>query len=67
MAEQSTGRGKPRRRTPENAPIGTVIQHPEGIGCTAAGVTYAADAEGKIRVPTHVVSDLQAHGFAVVN
>jgi len=42
------------------------MRHPDGIGCSFAGIAFEPDAKGVIRVPNFAVVELQSHGFEPV-
>lgn len=53
---------------PETEPSAefAALKHPEGVGCSFAGVSYEPDDKGVVHVPHAAVADLASHGFAPV-
>lgn len=42
------------------------MTHPEKIGATWGGATYAANKQGVVKVPVAASEDLRSHGFEIV-
>jgi hypothetical protein len=50
----------------EPVPAGLIyLAHPDGVGCSFGGVSYAPDDKGRVTVPIVAVTALAAHGFVV--